>query len=90
MNPFIDLRKLEIQCKNPSFCIVCLRIRDDVMVDRHHVCMDCRKGSTDGMPRRLPAITLENGKTYFIDERLRELRNVHNPHDTIDFDGVVK
>ncbi len=89
MNLFIDLRKLEIQCKNSNFCIVCLRIRGDVMVDKRHVCMDCRKGSTAGMPRRLPAITLKNGKTYFVDERLRELRNVHNPHDNIAFDGML-
>jgi hypothetical protein len=37
------------------------------------------------MPRRLPAITLDNGKTYFVDERLKQLRNVHNPHDFIDW-----
>ena len=37
-----------------------------------------------GCPRRLPTITLKNGKTYFIDERLRELRNVNNPFDTLD------
>ena len=39
----------------------------------------------NGMPRRLPAITLDNGKTYFIDERLKQLRNVHNPHDFINW-----
>ena len=89
MNPFIDTKRLKVRCKNPNFCIVCLRIRDDIMVDKRHVCMDCRKGSTVGMPRRLPAITLKNGKTYFVDERLRELRNVHNPHDNIAFDGML-
>ena len=30
-------------------------------------------------------ITLGNGKTYFIDERLKQLRNIKNPHDYIDF-----
>ena len=35
--------------------------------------------------RRLPMITLGNGKTYFIDERLKQLRNIKNPHDYIDF-----
>jgi len=37
------------------------------------------------MPRMLPTITLDNGKTYFVDERLKQLRNVLNPHDYIDF-----
>lgn len=35
-------------------------------------------------PRKLPTVTLENGKTYYIDERLRQLRNVKNPNDYID------
>jgi hypothetical protein len=33
----------------------------------------------------LPIIKGENGKTYFVDERLKQLRNVQNPHDFIDF-----
>lgn len=37
------------------------------------------------LPRMLPTVTLDNGKTYFIDERLRQLRNVCNPHDYIDY-----
>ena len=36
-------------------------------------------------PNRLPTVTLDNGKTYFIDERLKQLRNTVNPHDYIDF-----
>jgi len=32
------------------------------------------------MAHALPTVHI-NGKTYFIDERLRELRNVENPHD---------
>jgi hypothetical protein len=85
MNPFINKKELEERCKNPQFCIACLRVRDEsIPVDEHHVCLECRRGSR-GMPRRLPAITLPNGKTYFIDERLRQFRNVHNPHDSIDF-----
>jgi hypothetical protein len=35
-------------------------------------------------PRMLPRVTLSNGKTYFIDERLNQLRNIKNPHDYID------
>lgn len=35
------------------------------------------------MPRLLPIVEL-NGKRYFKDERLREFRNVENPHDVID------
>lgn len=29
-------------------------------------------------------VTLSNGKTYFIDDQLRQLRNIFNPHDYID------
>ena len=83
MNPYINKKQLEKYCKDPDFCIACFRIREDC-VDEYHVCDECRKGS-DGMPRRLPTITLDNGKTYFIDERLRQLRNVHNPHDYIEW-----
>ena len=35
-------------------------------------------------PRMLPRVTLSNGKTYFIDERLNQLRNIKNPSDYID------
>ena len=35
-------------------------------------------------PRMLPMVTLSNSKTYFIDERLGQLRNVMTPHDYID------
>jgi len=41
------------------------------------------------MPRRLRAITLKNGNTYFVDDRLRELRNIHNPCDRIDFEDLM-
>lgn len=39
--------------------------------------------TTNG-PRMLPMVTLSNGKTYFIDDRLRQLRNIFSPHDYID------
>ena len=84
MNPYINLKQLNKYCKDPNFCIVCFCTKKDINVGKHHVCDECRKG-TDGVPRRLPAVTLDNGKTYFIDERLRQLRNVHNPHDFIDW-----
>lgn len=35
-------------------------------------------------PRKLPRVTLSNGKMYFIDERLNQLRNVKTPYDYID------
>ena len=38
-----------------------------------------------GRPIKLPVIRMENGKTYFIDERLRQLSNVDNPNDFIDY-----
>jgi len=41
-------------------------------------------------PRRLPTVTLKNGKTYFVDNRLRELRNVDNPNDSLDFRDVLQ
>jgi hypothetical protein len=41
-------------------------------------------------PRMLPTVTLDNGKTYFVDARLREMRNVKNPHDRIDFRSIIK
>jgi hypothetical protein len=84
MNPYINRKQLNKCCKNPKFCIVCLCTKRDIKVDIHHVCDECRRG-TNGIPRRLPTITLDNGKTYFVDERLKQLRNVHNPHDFIDF-----
>ena len=83
MNPYSDTKEIKRRCKNPRFCIACFRVRKRAKVDEHHVCQDCRRGST-GTPRRLRAITLENGKTYFVDDRLRELRNIHNPHDRLD------
>jgi len=83
MNPYTNKKQLKKICRNTNFCIACFRIKKD-RVDEYHVCDECRKGS-GGMPRRLPAVTLENGKTYFIDERLRQLRNVLDPHDYIDW-----
>ena len=88
MNPFVDQKELKERCKDPRFCIVCFRTRDNARVDEQHVCLGCRNGSV-GTPRQLPAVTLKNGKTYFVDERLRQLRNVHNPHDFIDLRGVL-
>ena len=35
-------------------------------------------------------ITLENGKTYFVDNRLKELRNVYNPYDCEDFPELLQ
>lgn len=83
MCPHFDPKELENLCKDPTYCLVCGRNRNKVPIDEHHVCEECRKGS-EGMPRRLPTVTLDNGKTYFIDERLKQLRNVLNPHDYID------
>ena len=84
MNPYTDTEEMRKRCKIPKFCIACFRARKSVPVDKHHVCIDCRRGSTV-MPRRLHAVTLKNGKTYFVDERLRELRNIHNPGDSVNF-----
>lgn len=85
MNPFVAREELRRRCKDPRFCIVCFQSRSNVKVDGHHVCQECRK-DTHGTARTLPAVTLRNGKTYFLDQRLRQLRNVDNPHDYIDLD----
>lgn len=36
-------------------------------------------------PVQLPVIQM-NGKSYYVDSRLKQYRNVDNPHDFIDFD----
>jgi hypothetical protein len=84
MNPFISQKEILERCKNPKFCVVCFDVKDNVKVDEHHVCEWCRNGSA-GIPKRLPVVTLRNGRSYFVDRRLQQLRNVHNPHDYIDF-----
>ena len=84
MNQFFNQKELKKLCKDPRFCLVCFRKRDYVTVDEHHVCLKCRNGSI-GDPGQLPAVTLKNGKTYFFDKKLRQLRHVHNPHDFIGF-----
>ena len=38
--------------------------------------------------KRLPTMAVGD-KTYFIDSRLRELRNTENPHDRISFSRIV-
>jgi hypothetical protein len=38
-------------------------------------------------PRQLPTLRLW-GKRYFVDERLKELRNVENPHDRVQLHAV--
>lgn len=43
------------------------------------------KTNKSTLPRMLPTVTLDNGKTYFIDERLRQMRNVKDPLDFIDY-----
>ena len=37
-------------------------------------------------PRRLPAVHL-HGVDYFVDRRLRQFREVTNPHNYVDFDS---
>ncbi len=47
-------------------------------------CVSCgEKG--DKSPGMLQTIKMDNGEIYFVDERLKQLRNVNNPHDYIDF-----
>jgi hypothetical protein len=85
MNPYTDKKELKKRCKNPKFCIACFRARDCVPVDEPLSGLPKR---INGHPRRLCAVTLKNGKTYFLDDRLRELRNIHNPGDRIDLEDL--
>jgi hypothetical protein len=39
------------------------------------------------MVRQLPTIEYK-GKKYFRDDRLRQIRNVENPHDYVDFEDL--
>ncbi len=39
------------------------------------------------MVRQLPTIEYK-GKKYFRDDRLRQIRNVNNPYDYVDFENV--
>jgi hypothetical protein len=43
------------------------------------------QNSQESGPVRLP-ITQINGKSYFVDSRLKQYRNVENPHDFINFE----
>jgi len=43
------------------------------------------KESLDRWPKVLPILKAEGGKYYFVDERLRQIRNVKNPSDFVDF-----
>lgn len=49
-------------------------------------CIENLDGPEPPHPRRLPRVSV-GGKTYFVDSRLRELRNVDNPHDRVEFSG---
>jgi len=39
------------------------------------------------MVNQLPIVNL-NGKKFFRDDRLRQYRNVDNPHDFVDFENI--
>jgi hypothetical protein len=41
-------------------------------------------GCSCALPRELPKIQLGK-KVYYVDARLRQLRNVENPHDYVDY-----
>lgn len=44
----------------------------------------CETNPDPPMPRVLPIVKIGR-KWYFADERLRQLRNVTNPHDTVNW-----
>ncbi len=41
------------------------------------------------MVTQLPIVEMK-GKRFFRDDRLRQFRNVENPHDYIDFDDLLR
>ena len=84
MYSFINRKEIRERCKKPKVCTAGFLVKDGNRLDDRHMCELCRNGPV-GSPRRLPVITLKNGKSYFVDKRLRQLRNVHNPHDYIDY-----
>ena len=52
--------------------------------ESEYYCPKCgHTGGPDRGARMLPIVTYER-KKWFFDERLRQLRNVRNPHDFID------
>jgi len=55
------------------------------MLDKRHKMLNCidkvRRQCGDGV-KMLPVVRYER-KLWFLDERLRQLRNVRNPHDFI-------
>lgn len=53
------------------------------MKDKTIRCPECKAARSDRGCRTLPIITYE-GKKWFFDERLRQLRNVENPHEWTD------
>ena len=90
MCQYLSNEEIIENCNDPDFCVVCLCTRNDVKVDKYHICEECHKGSTEvGRPRRLPVVTIK-GKNYFRDDRLREFRNIHVPHDIRTFDDNSK
>jgi len=45
---------------------------------------DTERGN--GLPRRLPIVRIDN-VCWFVDVRLRQFRDVTNPHNYVDFDS---
>ncbi len=56
-----------------------MHAKDRAMLDRIN---EARRKCSDGV-KMLPVVYFER-KLWFLDERLRQLRNVRNPHDFID------
>ena len=43
------------------------------------------RGTSEYQPYQLPIVVYE-GKRWFLDIRLSQIRNIHNPHDYLDLD----
>ena len=62
---------------------ICQYLSQEEMKER---CEECRTRTKKNMPARLSTVTLKDGKTYYVDRRLRQLRNILKPYEHIDFE----
>lgn len=76
MSEVFSIGELKEICFNPHVCGICLK--PSMHIDGH-LCYTCR----DIVPRMLPVVSIRDGKLYFFDKRLRQMRNINNPHDYI-------
>ena len=80
MEKHFTIKEIREFLMDPFLCGICMKKTGNV-----HVCMTCK----DILPRMLPIVSIGDGKRYFFDKRLRQLRNIDNPHDYIEFKNLT-